>query len=319
MAGFAFPTGYSAIRRSLNLSRRRIFILPSSAGLLFGVALTVMLLGAINYDNSLAYGLTFLIGSLMPVTILHTYRNLAGLQLSTAAPEPVFAGETAHLPVVLDNRGLAARFSIDLRYLPGQRQRGRPRAATVTVSLPADKLHTVELPLPAQSRGIHVLRRIRMASSFPLGLFRTWSDFHGEQTAVVYPKPAGRLPLPAPIDYEGEDSIGQLSGSDDFIGFRNYHPGDSTRRIDWKAVARGQELLVKRFAGSGSRQIEFNWDHTRALGDTESRLSQLCRWVVDAERQGLRYRLRLPGFETPLDQGSQHRHLCLLALARFRS
>lgn len=317
MAGSAISAGYTAIKHSFNLSRRRIYILPTSAGLLFAVTLTVMLLGAINYDNSLAYGLTFLIGSLMPVAILHTYRNLAGLHLSTASPPPVFAGENIHYPIIFDNRGQPARYAIDLRDLPAKRQRKKPDA--VTVSLAADSLQTVELSVPTQSRGIHKLTRVRVASSFPLGLFRTWSNYRCEQIAIVYPQPAGHLPMPAPTDYQGEDPIGQLSGSDDFIGFRNYHPGDSIRSIDWKAVARGQNLLVKRFSGSGSRQIELGWDYTRQLGNTEARLSQLSRWVVDAERLGLRYRLSLPAVDLPLDNGPQHRHACLLALARFGS
>lgn len=317
MATSTLSAGYASLRQRFGLNRRRIFILPTAAGLLFAATLTVMLLGAINYDNSLAYGLTFLIASLMPVAILHTYRNLAGLELSSAAPQPVFAGEPLHLPVVLDNRGLPARAAIELHYLAAERVWQRARSGARTLSLDADSLRTIELPVSHLDRGIHTLGRVRIGSRFPLGLFYTWSDFSCTCTVVVYPKPAGNLPLPASIDDQGDDLIGQLSGSDDFVGFRGYRPGDSMRSIDWKAVARGQELLVKRFSGSGTRQIDLDWDATRALGNTETRLSQLCRWVLDAERRGLRYRLRLPDAELPLDNGPQHRHACLLALSRY--
>lgn len=311
MAASTLSAGYNAFRRTFGLTRRRIYILPTAAGLLFAVTLVVMLLGAINYDNSLAYALTFLIASLMPVAILHTYRNLAGLELSAARPEPVFAGDEMLFPVTLDNRGHSARYAIDLRQTAAKQK--------ITTDVDDDSLHTVELPVATSRRGIMALGRIRIASSFPLGLFRTWSNFPAEQNGVVYPRPAGSLPLPAPADYQGEDSLGRLSGNEDFVGFRNYHPGDSIRSIDWKAVARGQELLIKRFSGSGSRQIHLHWDMTRPLGHTEARLSQLCRWVLEAERLGQRYRLTLPGAELPLGQGHQHRHACLLALASFQT
>ncbi|MCC0189681.1 DUF58 domain-containing protein, partial [Pseudomonas aeruginosa] len=88
---------------SVELNQRRVFILPTRQGGAFGLALLVMLLAAINYQNSLAYGLTFLLLSLGVVTILHTYRNLAGLRLTALGADPVFAGERAGFRVRLES------------------------------------------------------------------------------------------------------------------------------------------------------------------------------------------------------------------------
>ena len=52
-------------------------------------------------------------------------------------------------------------------------------------------------------------------------------------------------------------------------------------------------------------------------GDTETRLSQLSRWVVDADAKDLRYGLCLPGVDIPVDSGESHRHRCLQALALY--
>ncbi len=311
MAASTFANGVTALKQGFNLSRRRIFTLPTGAGLLFAVTLVVMLLGAINYDNSMAYALTFLIGSLMPIVILHTYHNMAGLELGAAPPEPVFAGERLLFPLTLDNRGQAAKSAIEVRRLASKE--------SVITDVPADSLHTAYLPVATTRRGEVELGKMRIGTIFPLGLFRAWTHFPVTCKGVVYPAPAGRLPLPQPAEFQGEDTAGQMSGSDDFIGFRNYHPGDPIRSIDWKAVARGQDLLIKRFSGNGSRQLDLNWDYTRALGSIEARLSQLCQWLLEAERLGYRYRLTLPGLETPLDNGPDHRHHCLLALTRFQA
>lgn len=310
MAVASLSAGYSAVRALYNPSRRRIHILPTLAGLLYACTLLIMLIGAINYDNSLAYALTFLIACLMPIVILHTYRNLVGLAVITSPPQPVFAGDKAYFPVTLDNRGRSERFALELR-----RQRSD---IAVSIDLGANRLQTVDIPVAAHKRGRLALGQIRVSSCFPLGLFRTWTTYTSSQIGVVYPRPAGRLPLPTPSDYQGEDQCAPLSGTEDFIGFRNYQPGDSIRSIYWKAVARGQDLLIKRFSGGdGGRQLDLHWDLTRPLCDTEARLSQLCLWVIEAEQRGLRYRLCLPRLELPLDHGPQHQQACLTALALF--
>jgi len=96
-------TGFSSAAYELNI--RRIYILPTRQGVLFFFLLIAMLFGAINYNNSLAYMLTFLLGSLYMITILHTYRNLAGLSIRGTRPEPVFAGSNARFPVVINSAG----------------------------------------------------------------------------------------------------------------------------------------------------------------------------------------------------------------------
>jgi hypothetical protein len=96
----------------VRLDRARIFILPNSAGLMFVVLLLVMLLGAINYNISLGYTFTFLLGSLAMVSILHTYRNLAQLTVRAGGAEPVFAGGTAAYEILLDNPGPRARHAM---------------------------------------------------------------------------------------------------------------------------------------------------------------------------------------------------------------
>ena len=62
---------------SIVLAQRRIFILPSRYGLIYLVALLLMLTGSINYNLSLGFVLTFLLAALGVYSILHTFRNLA--------------------------------------------------------------------------------------------------------------------------------------------------------------------------------------------------------------------------------------------------
>lgn len=88
------------------------------------------------------------------------------------------------------------------------------------------------------------------------------------------------------------------------------------RHLFWKAAAREQTLLVKQFGGDRADELWLDWKDLPG-SDTEYRLSQLCRWVLDADQEQQRYGLRLPGTEIPIASGNTHKHRCLEALARF--
>src|SRR5690606_6043204 len=103
------------------VERTRIYILPSRAGLLFGGAMATMLLAAINYSLALGYVLTSVLVSVGLVSLLHTYRNLAGLVLRPGRADPVHAGEVAELSMTLRNPSRLARYALQID-VPGNRQ-----------------------------------------------------------------------------------------------------------------------------------------------------------------------------------------------------
>ena len=94
------------------LGQRRIYILPTRQGLGFVLALLVMLIGAINYNLSLGYLLVFLLGGMGLVCILHTFRNLAQLQVSAGTVPAVFAGDTALFELRMENRSALDRHAL---------------------------------------------------------------------------------------------------------------------------------------------------------------------------------------------------------------
>ena len=70
-----FFVGEGPFNAPVDLTQRRIFILPTRQGFLFAIVLGIMLIGSINYNNSLGYLLTFLLASVSVVSILYTYRT----------------------------------------------------------------------------------------------------------------------------------------------------------------------------------------------------------------------------------------------------
>jgi uncharacterized protein (DUF58 family) len=297
------------------LKRQRVYILPTRPGFLYCIALFTMLLGAINYSNSMAYILTFLLGSVYLVCLLHTYRNLAGLVINDGIPKPVFAGETALFPLIIDNRHGQARFALQFMLHPSPKEIHGIKP--VTTNLQDNEWQRVEIPASASKRGLFSAGRVMIFTCFPLGLFRAWSYIHLGEKCVVYPGPEGIDQFPEPVSAEEQGLEGTRPGTNDFDGFRQYHPGDSIRNIAWKAVAREQPLLVKRFSGEGGHTLMLTWEDVSHLQDTELRLSQLCRWILLAEKQDWACGMNIPGCRIEPAQGILHRNRCLEALARF--
>src|SRR5690554_5437564 len=78
---------------SVLFSQKNIFILPTGAGVVFGMLLLIMLITGINYQNSLIYLLTFMLGALFVGAMHQTHRNLSGLSLALIQAGEGTAGE----------------------------------------------------------------------------------------------------------------------------------------------------------------------------------------------------------------------------------
>jgi len=307
------------------LKRRKIYILPTRSGLWFALVLFVMLLGSMNYNNSMGYALTFLLGSMAIVSILHTHRTLLGLRIEAGKVPPVFAGETAQFQLWLDNRGQAARYALvwvrDARVENTNWLRDSAlqqiKSKTI-IDVPADQRVSLTIPVPTTQRGRVFLGRLTLYTHFPVGLFHAWTFIHFDVSTLVYPQPLGHKILPLGLEAE---NIGEGrprdGGGEDFMGYRDYKQGDSPRHIDWKAVAREQDWMIKQFGGMGAAEVWLTWDDVAMLNDLEAGLSQLCLWILVAENQGAVYGLKIPGCTLEPDTGEQHRERCLQALALF--
>lgn len=293
-------------RGTIVLVQRRVFILPTRQGLLFGGVILLMLLGSVNYDLSLGFILSFLLGASGIQSMLHTFRNLANLRISAGRVAPVFAGETAEFHIRIANAARMPRYSVAVT---------RDRDTADYVDVPADGEAVATVPVPALRRGWLRPGRITLFTFFPVGLFRAWSYADLDIHCLVYPAPANPgLPLPRLQAGDGKGGAQGL-GQDEFTGLRPYRPGDSPRHVAWKAVARNDLLMTKQFAGRVAAELWLSWDQLPPELDSERRLEHLARWVLDADAEGLAYGLRLPGSVIPIDSGAAHRAECLRALA----
>lgn len=290
-----------------NASGRRIYVFPTRFGAIFIVVLLTMLTGSANYGNNMGFLLTFLLGSMVLVSAVHTHRNLSGVEMGGVRCQPVFAGQAA----VFECRFTA----------PGGRcetiRVRTPRGPTRHLQRLPDGAAGASLPVPTRRRGRIRLETVMLSTEFPFGLFRAWTYRESAASCLVYPKPRpGPMVTTGDAMDRGEGGRPSGRGAEDFAGLRGYQPGDSLQRVSWKAFSRGQGLMVKQFAGQEGVSALFDW-YALPEPDGETKLSRLCDMVQRAHRGRMPFGLRLPSRVLPPGRGERHRRKCLEALALF--
>jgi uncharacterized protein (DUF58 family) len=291
----------------VTLQRRRLYILPTRAGVAFGALLLLMLIAGLNYANSLALLLTFLLAGLALVAMHTCHRNLLGLIVADLASQDSFAGEQAQLRLRLANGSAQLRPGIEI---------DGSGIAPVTCTAPAAAEVIVRLRIATPRRGLQPVGRLRLVSSWPFGLFRAWTWLHVTHAVTVYPRPVGEASMPMAAGANSGTAPREAGEIDEWATLRPFRDGDSPRQVAWKAYARGAPLLVKEYTASGNVERLFDFATLTGL-DTEQRLSQLARWIVNCAADGEGFGLRLPQQFIDLDQGMLHRQRCLRALAVF--
>jgi len=285
------------------IDRRRVYVLPTRFGLFFATLLLAMGVGALNYNNNPALMLALLLAGAANASLLAAHLQLTGLRIVAIDAEPVPAGAPLQLRVhARADRGRARR---GLQLATGD--------AHATLSLDHGQ-GLATLAIPTRERGWLALPRLQLSTTRPLGLARAWSYLWPQAPVLVYPAPESQGP-PLPPGIGAANTARLHPAGDDVHHLRAYRPGDARRAIAWKPSARRDSLLVREYEQPLEADVVLDWQLLPNM-DHESRIRRLARWVDEAERQGRRYQLRLPG-QTTLGpaSGHLHRHACLRALA----
>lgn len=298
----------------ITLSQRTIFIVPSFVGWMYALLLVLLLVTAINYQNSLIFALTFWLFSIGLSAMIFTYRNLSGLVVKTSHRVNGFSGSPIEIPIRISDdkkahQGLVFSWP-------------QPHTAGQQVHSEIDQAVEKELTIPyvLGQRGHLKTERLHIETRYPFGLYKSWTWLRLTTPGIVYPKPIF-TPFMLSEGMGGEDDINTqvnlTTGNDEFLGLRSYQPGDSLKHIAWKYLAKGKGLLTKEYDNQQLSMQWLNWYSLQGLG-LEERLSHLTGWVLQAEKEGRAYGLNLPGIRIQPNIGDQHREQCLKQLALYQ-
>ena len=210
-----------------------------------------------NYGNGLALLLTFWLVGFALVAMIRTQRGLAGLAVISACAEPAFAGGEVVLTLQLQSRLPPQDLVVDAE--------GGTSTPPLSTALAGE---TASLALrfsraPARAHGRTPV--LRLATSAPFGLFRTWTWLALDAGTLVYPKPLGDQPLP---ELPGAESglRRATSGLDELAALRPFREGDSPRQVAWKSVCARRAAAGTRVPGPRRRHPRVRFRATAAGG-----------------------------------------------------
>ncbi len=295
---------------TITLNQKNIYIFPSYAGLGFIFVLILLLLVAINFENNSVYALTFLVSGILTVSILHTFFNLAGLNLQGFSAKPTFSGREAEFKVLMSSSS-GDHLGIVLSW----------QAHSQVVDIEKNRQQKLVLPFRTGPRGYCVPGRLKIETSYPLGLIRAWTWVDLDMSSIVYPFPDEETVTDKEKSKNNDEGTQYVMGNTDFYGLRSYVHGDSVKSIAWKNYAKRDVLTTKEFVDSVDEQFWLDWDSV--TGDVEQRLQKLTHLVIQAELSGQEYGLILPNSHLPNnsiqpDKGEHHLHQILYALAIYQ-
>ena len=324
---------------SITLTQRNVYILPTWPGFMLGATLLVLLVASINYQLNLGYLLTFLLAGSAVVGMHVCHGTLRGLTMNLIAPDAQYTGASTVIGITLVSERRSVRHGIGLSVMgvgtdPPRGRKGTPQGRKETshwrketphwrketphwvwADVPAQGSCTVHVAFKPDKRGLHRVPTLTAETRFPLGTFRVWTVWRPAAQVLVYPAPEPHPPpLPAGEPRTGGAQATHLHATGEYDGVRAYRRGDPLKLVVWKKAAKADELVSRDAQQAQQFELWLDFANT-GLSDTEHKLSRLCAWVLEADRRGLDYGLRLVGLEIKPSTALAHKKRCLEALA----
>jgi uncharacterized protein (DUF58 family) len=294
-------------------NRQRIFIIPTRYGFLFFTSVFILVMVGAAYQNNLVNLVAFFLASIGLVTMVQTHNNLKNIKLVSVSFDPGFAARPMRFQVQLENPTGETRFNLEAE-IKGLKPEPLIEPSPELFAHSRVKLSTTFV---FKKYGRFELKRLKVSTVYPIGLFYSWIWLDKNLIYFVYPEPKGLRQLPPSAQQHESQGSSQLQNGDDFYEHRLFRRGDSIRHIDWKAYARGRPLLIKRFLVGSPDSLVFDWEKTPGPSN-ESKLSQLSLWIDLALRLEKPFSLQLPDTFVPTGAGLQHAHHCWRLLAEIK-
>jgi uncharacterized protein (DUF58 family) len=192
--------------------------------------------------------LAYLFGALLIFCLLAAWSSVQGIMIGRQTKtQRAYVGRTLDELFTVRNTGLLPKLWLEVRDhsdFPGH------NASTVVPTLMPNSDHQWVSRTVCVLRGEWTLGPVTLVSGDPFGLYQITRHLPATSRVLVYP---AVYPL-----YDFPPSSGALPGGEskrrrthfattNIISLRKYSPGDSLKRMHWKASARRDELMVKEY------------------------------------------------------------------------
>jgi uncharacterized protein (DUF58 family) len=140
----------------------------------------------------------------------------------------------------------------------------------------------------SKTQELHDLRRgplgataWTIGSSDPLGFFRGRREYPDGEVTLVLPRFTTLARRREPRELEASVASPRAGHGNEMFGVREYHAGDSLRRIHWRSSARHGELVVREYEPPGLQTLTILVDSrppSPAVADQIARLAASEAW-----------------------------------------
>jgi uncharacterized protein (DUF58 family) len=243
-----------------------------AGGLVLG-AVVLFLIGT-NVQAGMLFVLSGLLVGAVLAGIALPFVALRGLRAELTAPIEAMQGEPAIVDLALLHTGRGVRWSVlaaDAHleqaevFLPVVRPGGRAEVTTMRT--------------PAR-RGPASTGWVEVRSAAPFGVAERRRRLPVQAETLVLPRvfPLGSLAFVEPVPtYEtGIHARPRHGHGPDFLGVREYRPGDPMRHVHWGLTARHGQIMVREFEEERTRRLAIVVDTECDEGDVWTPLDRAC-------------------------------------------
>lgn len=277
----------------------------------FLLAAALIAVAAINTGNNLIYLILSLMLSFIVLSYLILRLNLAKLVLEVAITGPVFAGEQVSVELLIHNKKKFPVYSVII---------AAPDAVAQVYceQISGHGLFRDRMKMVFRKRGLYGYRDFTIQSGFPFILFRKSMPVAVSGKILVYPKLRDVRDMIVRIEGRQAEGAAVVRGSgDEVYSLRAFQYGDDWRRIHWKASARQDGFLIRKYAEYASQNITVLLDNL--LPDQqehfETVVSIAASIIMHYLDQGCLVRLVAAGRTVRFGSGYEHSLLILETLA----
>jgi uncharacterized protein (DUF58 family) len=137
-----------------------------------------------------------------------------------------------------------------------------------------------------EHRGRFIIRDFELSTKFPFGFFRHRRRLSAQEAEIViFPKLISINEETMDLPLERGNLVASKKGlGQDLLSLRDYQPMDDLRRVDWRATARAQRLIVREFSAEDDKRVTVIFDTRLEAENNEKKLT--LREKIEAEQKG---------------------------------
>lgn len=217
---------------------------------MWGAALISLAAGLDPYRGQL-YGLFVMSAGLTIANFLVGLLMIRRLSGEMRVPARAVAGSEVKVTILVRNRSRHSTYDVEATLPKTLQGLGAARESTRSHLAPGQQVG-LDVHFRALKRGAYRIGPAYVGSTYPLGIVRLSQRVGQAQTLLVTPRIhlMRNLRLHSGMRHQpgGIPLASQQGESLEFVGVRDYRPGDSPRKIHWKLFARRNQPVVREFA-----------------------------------------------------------------------